>query len=125
MIGSRRLKTSARRRWTGLGAFLATIAIALQCFVVQTHVDFSPNSDLIASGAHSQSVLTGALSGKAPAPCIICQELALAGAFLHASPPVIALVEHALSFTAPAPTIAAAFDFPAHPWQSRAPPNLL
>ena len=125
MIGSRRLKTSARRRWTGLGAFLATIAIALQCFVVQTHVDFGPSSDLIAGAAHSGAVLTRDVGGKAPAPCIICQELALAGAFLHASPPVIALVEHALSLTAPAPSIAAAFDFPAHPWQSRAPPSFL
>jgi hypothetical protein len=125
MIGIRRLKGSARRRWTGLGAFLATIAIAFQCIVVQTHVDFAPHSDLIAGAAHSESVLTGALSGKAPAPCIICQELALAGAFLHASPPVIALVSHALSFAAPAPSIAATFSFPAHPWQSRAPPSFL
>ena len=124
MFGSRP-KRSARRRWTGLGAFLATIAVALQCFVVQTHVDFGPNSDLIASAAHSGTVLTSDVSGRAPAPCIICQELALTGAFLHASPPPIALVAQTLSFAALRLRIALVAGLPAHPWQSRAPPSFL
>jgi hypothetical protein len=123
-------RRGARKRWHGFGALLATIAIALQCFLVQTHVDLAPFDSAPSSAAltvahNSTPALNAESAGRSSTPCIICQEFALAGAFLHAAPPALVLVLHNLSFAVPVEIARPVILPPAHPWQSRAPPSSL
>src|SRR5262245_56004709 len=118
-------KNSPTRLFAGLAAFrrmragltLALLALAIQCFTIQTHVDVR------ALGAPAQietSVSTTPTDSSAP--CLICQEMALTGAFLQATPPTLALLAHTLVLRTPAPYLAAARIFPAHAYFSRGPP---
>ena len=126
-LRGRTFSRSGKSRW---GLWLAAIALTFQCFVVQTHVDFAPA--IGAPAAFEQNVLSadhGVAASSAEKngqiPCAICQELALAGAFMHAPPPALTLVTHALMLAAPVQRAEAVRTFPAHSWQSRGPPILL
>ena len=122
------------RAKSGWGALLAAIALTLQCFVVQTHVDIAPYASAGAAfeqtiGAAERAPAHGTIAVNADKSgqtvCLICQELALSGAFFHATPPALTLIAHTLALSAPAPRVAAVPAFPAHAWQSRAPPSFL
>jgi hypothetical protein len=100
-----------------LGAVLAMLALTLQCFVIQTHVDG------LAYAAPVQVSATAHASKSPPAVvCLICQQAALGRTATLAAPPAIHLVEHTL-FLANAPLPLPVLETRPHrPWQSRAPP---
>lgn len=102
-----------------LGASLAMLALALQCFVIQTHVDGLAR----VAPAHVEASVSAHASQSAPATlCLICQQAALGRTATLAAPPAIQLVEHTL-FTANAPLPLPVLETrPSRPWQSRAPP---
>ena len=106
------------------------LAIAIQCLVVQTHVDFSawarPTTAAYAIGAPIQptaGVDTHQGDGRAPNACLICQEVALAGgAVLGAATAVTPNAGGQIEaiFVASAPVLEARRS---HAWRSRAPPS--
>src|SRR5262249_31175569 len=112
-----------RSRGMRPGLLLALIALAFQCFVVQPHVDgvASAAPALTAARANGQASAHDA-ADHSSAPCLICRELATAGAFLSAAPPALALLEHTLALRTPPPRAPVAPIIDAHSWQSRGPP---
>jgi hypothetical protein len=98
---------------------LVAILLALQAFVVQTHIH--PASTLSVSAPASAHARPAA-PADAQAPCPLCEELALAG---HVLPPVPIALVHAAAVTFLFSPRAATADAPrtiSHRWRSRAPP---
>lgn len=112
-----------RRSKPTFGLLLALVALAFQCFIVQPHVDgiasAAPSFETIVAAA--QATPLNAANDQS-APCLICRELATAGAFLGAAPPALALLEHTIALRIAPPRAPAAPIVSAHSWQSRAPP---
>jgi hypothetical protein len=104
-----------------LGAWLAMLALAIQCLVIQPHVDgaFAP---VTAETAHFSAQATQP-SHDAQGVCVICQAMATAGAFALSASPSLTLIER--NFVASAPIAHSTPVEPArsHNWQSRAPPQ--
>jgi len=128
MLASGMSRTSSSRRATlaarpRLGALLALVALLFQAFVVQTHVEHA-GAPLSSDTAAAYVAQTAHAAGRedAPTACFLCQELALSGAFLQATPPALTLGETFALTIAPAASFTAPRTFPAHAWQSRAPP---
>ncbi|HYK79081.1 MAG TPA: DUF2946 family protein [Micropepsaceae bacterium] len=120
---------------------LALLAIALQSFVVQTHIHMGQGS----SGIQTISIITaakhiGAFSAPAAAPndatprdkypitedpsnCPLCQEIAHSGQFLHSAAALAAIPAsvsvHFIIFSEALPSFFAV----SHSWHSRAPPS--
>lgn len=116
--------TRLRRGSFGLAALFA---IALQVFVVQTHVHAFGAAHAALAFAQSPDDATAHArdgAGEAQRPCIVCQTLADTGRML---PPAAAQVQPAAAraVAAPAPAIRFVAAAPAHSWQSRAPPIVL
>jgi len=111
---------------------LSVLAIAIQCFVVQTHVHpwatpLSPNIQIVDSDDGAGARLSHG-SDRAPTRhgsqqnCYLCQT-ALAGAAILSSAPSLSFVER--NFVANAAVrIIATLPPRSHNWQSRAPPQL-
>jgi energy-converting hydrogenase Eha subunit B len=108
-------------------AFAALLAILLQAFVIQAHVDglgglpSRAGVERAASGAGSATAQAAHLSGNSQSACVICQTLAAAGAALLSKGPVLSAA------SGPAANVTrVAIRYvpvtPAHAWQSRAPP---
>ncbi|MES1200218.1 MAG: hypothetical protein ABUS57_02065 [Pseudomonadota bacterium] len=108
-----------------LGVVLAALALLFQTFVVQTHVETAPFASAHMVAAASASISANTHGDEAPGVCLLCQELALSGAFLHATPPALVVGNIFALVIAPARTHQAPRIFPAHAWQSRAPPTSL
>jgi len=120
---------------------LALLAVALQSFVVQTHIHMSQGS----SGLQTISIITAAkhlaaFSGPSATPdaatprdrypitedpsnCPLCQEIAHSGQFLHSAAALAALPAsvsvHFIIFSEALPSFFAV----SHNWHSRAPPS--
>lgn len=121
-------KTRGRKPWLTL---VGVLAIAIQCFVVQTHVHswaapLSLNIQVVDldDGAGARAALG---SDRAPTRhggqqhCYLCQT-ALAGAAILSSAPPLGFVErHFLANVAFSSNVAARSPL-SHNWQSRAPP---
>ncbi len=118
---------SVRVRHQGLLALLAIIAVFLQAFVEQTHVDgvaglASPAAIARAQGVPA-SAQTHATHGSHDAQllCPICVAMATAGTTLLASTPALVsalgVIAHETRLAIPYVSVR-----PAHAWQSRAPP---
>lgn len=117
---------SVRARHQHLFAFVAVIAVFLQTFVVQTHIDGLTG---LQSGAAierangSATPLAHAETGlrDTQLACPICQAMATAGTTLLASGPALVsalgLIAHEAQLAIPLVSVR-----PAHAWQSRAPP---
>ena len=115
-----------RARHQSLFALVAMIAVFLQTFVVQTHVDGLIGLQSAAaiervngSPAPIAHIETG--SHDAQAACPICQAMATTGTTLLASGPALVsalgLIAHETRIALPHISVR-----PAHAWQSRAPP---
>ncbi len=106
------------RSW---GGALAGLALAIQCFIIQPHVDG------LAFLAPAQVEATTAASDQAnqhaPITCVICEAAAVSRTGIIAAPPAIALVETTLYLANPAPALPIVEARPTLPWQSRAPPS--
>jgi len=123
--------TLGRNRWLTL---LGVLAIAIQCFVVQTHVHpwatpLSPNIQIAYSDDGHEQPRARADQGSDPAParhgsqqnCYLCQT-ALAGAAILSSAPPLGFVERHVLANAAFGSNFAARSPRSHNWQSRAPP---
>jgi hypothetical protein len=116
-----------RRLMNGVGIWLASLAILLQTFVVQTHVDsFGVQPELgrgsiAAPVALDRGVSVSAQSDDASAPCVICQAMATAGNSLVSEPAHLGVL---LGDTVVEPFLifACVMTRPSHAWRSRAPP---
>lgn len=131
MLGVRRSVGTARlhrKRARGFVLFIALAAMALQAFVVQTHVHAFAPAALQAQVQHGRGVqgepakITSHVAADQKTGCIVCQALATGGA-LAANASVVA--------HASASSLAAAIEIRrgpralTHSWQSRAPPLAL
>lgn len=106
--------------------WLAILALAFQCFVVQTHVHAVTYSPAEASSS-AQTHWAGA-TAHAPhedAACLLCEQMALAGTVLMPTTHEIVLVEKYFFAKVTLPFIAAAWRVASHHWRSRAPPSSL
>lgn len=115
-----------------VATLLGVLALAVQGLVVQTHIEGLAGFGSRAAAQHAAADTSGYVGATADAankpaqgaPCIICQEIARAGAGILAPAPEFGFVEsysiaaNAVRLAAP-PCIVAA-----HSWQSRAPPQL-
>ncbi len=109
-----------------LVTWIVLLAFTLQSFVTQTHMHWS-------SGAGSGAIVAGSFDGPAPqnkspfekdkTACPFCQAIVHAGAFFASAAPLLPL-PFAWAAHSPPRLIATKFSaFPAHSWQSRAPPQ--
>ncbi|MBX3431088.1 MAG: hypothetical protein KF779_15995 [Hyphomonadaceae bacterium] len=115
-----------------LAAYLALLAIAVQCFVVQPHIDplvlTAPRAAATAASDAPPAIVVAASSDQAhhaAAGCAICQT-ALAGG--HGIAPTASAdhVEQAgLFISSPLPERPPLTATPSHSWQSRGPPQLI
>lgn len=110
--------------WTGALVYFLLLCFVVQGSAVQSHVHLVEEASPLAVAAGQSHIATApAGKGDSPADCPLCQEAAIAGAYLL--PPVTVLPPS----PAPVPWIAvathAAFGLPAQPlgWLSRAPPE--
>jgi hypothetical protein len=115
-----------RARHHALLALVAIIAVLLQTFVVQTHIDglagLRPAATIESvngSSAASAHFETG--SRDTQQACPICQAMATAGTTVLASSPSL-LTAHGLIAHEARLAIRLVAVRPAHAWQSRAPP---
>lgn len=113
-----------------LAAYFALLAIAIQCFVVQPHVDpvaiTTAQAVAITHLAADQNAasLTDETKHSA-ATCIICQASLTGGAGLASTPSPTLVAYSALSVATPLPTAPAISTTPSHTWRSRGPPTLI
>ncbi|WP_395646747.1 DUF2946 family protein [Terricaulis sp.] len=131
MAKSRHRPPSFRLRSEGLSAFVRTVAVlalAIQCLVIQTHVDFAARDTAVQTAAvAAQSVVvasqdSGAPVHRAKSDCVICQAAATTRTSL--STPAFALpLDAGAALPVALQTVAErAPRIAAHTWQSRAPP---
>jgi len=122
--------TTVRARFGRLFTLAAMVAVLLQAFVVQTHID---GLALLTSGAAIERSVGG---GQPPAaqltnivhdtqaPCPICQDLATAGVTILSAAPalttMVAIIGHEARID-----IRRIVVRPGHAWQSRGPPPSL
>jgi hypothetical protein len=115
-----------RARGHGLFALVALVAVFLQSFVVQTHIDGLAGLVPVVSverGVSAPPPIAKAdpASHDTQAPCPICQALATAGTTLLASGPALVsalgIIAHEARIDIRRVPVR-----PAHAWQSRAPP---
>jgi len=121
MTRLRSTRSCSRRRVFGIVA--ACLALLMQAFVAQPHVDMDVGAG--AGAAHSAELLTeigrDARATVDEQVCVVCQALARTGQMIlsaAAPEPVRSRPEQGK----PALWGAALFDRSAHPWFSRAPP---
>lgn len=117
--------SAAARAWPAALVSLLLACLLVQSTAVQTHLHFIAKARVAAlAGPHGQSVRAlDAGSGSDPADCPLCQEAAMAGAYLL--PPAIVLpAPPVLPIRADVAVLRALGVFAsAHSWQSRAPPQ--
>jgi hypothetical protein len=112
---------AAPRRTPVISVWLAMLALAVQCFVIQPHVDVSYAP--ISAGPAHVSVQASQPGHDAQGVCVICQAMATAGAIALSVSPTLVLIERSVIATAPAPHVEPSQRARSHNWQSRAPPQ--
>jgi hypothetical protein len=121
-VGRNRRTQAGWAFYAVLARSLAVLAFAIQCFVVDPHVDGLAFHS--ADAAVSTSISSSEHAGKqAPATCIICQEAAISRTAMLDGAPPIRIVEHSLYLSSAPPRAPLLETRPSRPWQSRAPPS--
>ncbi|MCX7359388.1 MAG: hypothetical protein NT015_14760 [Alphaproteobacteria bacterium] len=115
-----------------LAAYFALLAIAVQCFIVQPHVDpialAAPRAAAIAaSDVVFASIATASIdkANHAATGCVICQTALSGGHGIAPSVPGADTEQASLFISAPLPEQAHLSATPSHAWQSRGPPQLI
>ena len=123
LTGQKSLALAVQRRTPLISVWLAMLALAIQCLVIQPHVDvtYAPVS---AEASHFATQVTQP-SHDAQGVCVICQAMATAGAFALSASPAIVLIESNFIATTPSPRVEPAQRARSHNWQSRAPPQAI
>jgi len=115
---------AAPARAPAIGAWLAMLALALQCLVIQPHVDgVFASAPAAAVSVHLQSARPAADSSQGP--CVICQAMATAGAFALSASPSLGLIERSFLAADPVDQASPIERARSHNWQSRAPPQTI
>src|SRR5262249_33379995 len=99
------------------------LALAIQCLVIQPHVDVSYAPPSVEAGAVVAQAAD--LSHGAQGVCVICQAMATAGALALSASPTLALIERNAIATAPQRRSEQAPRARSHNWQSRGPPQTI
>lgn len=117
---------AARSGSRALVTIAALIAIALQAFIVQTHVHAfaAPVAIAAQAGQASADHAEHASNGHAQAACVICMTLAASGRATLANAAALS-AEHRASFDVATFVLPRAPPAISHAWQSRAPPIAL
>lgn len=102
-----------RRAWTRL---IAALALAIQVFVIQTHVDGFAFADTSAAQVIQSQDQHG------PLACVICEAAATAQNGITPTPPALTLLEASVFVASATPALPVLESRPSLPWQSRAPP---
>jgi hypothetical protein len=120
--------------WRLAVASVVFVAFALQSFVVQTHIHFTPDAEarLAAyaashAGAHGdvgQSRHSRHAPGDDPADCPICQEILHSGQFVAPVPQLFLPPAMAVSTVAVVDTALPFIVARSHGWRGRAPPRI-
>ena len=105
------------------GAWLAMLALAIQCLVIQPHVE-DHYATVSAETSHFTAEVTQP-GHETQSVCIIGQALATAGAFALSASHARVLIDCNLIATAPAPHVEPSQQARSHSWQSRAPPQAI
>lgn len=102
---------------------LAAIAVALQCLLIQPHVDGFAH--FTAREAPAFSTLPSNPPGDASlvAKCPICQQAAAGRTYVLPPAAAIGLTTSLVAIAAPTWRVIALSPTPSHAWQSRAPPH--
>lgn len=125
---------SSNKRSLGqrLAAYFALLAIAVQCFIVQPHVDpialAAPRAAAIAaSDVVFANVATAShdQANHSAVGCVICQTALSAGHGMAPSMPAAHNEQASLFIAAALPEQAHLSATPSHAWQSRGPPHLI
>jgi len=119
-----RLVSALARAWPPALVSLLLACLLVQGTAVQTHLHFTAKARAAAlAGPHGQTLRALDTGGSDPADCPLCQEAAMAGAYLL--PTAIALpAPPVLPIRADVAVLRALGVFAsAHSWQSRAPPQ--
>lgn len=100
------------------------LAVAIQCFVVQPHIDGVYGAPS-AAAAHAsvQAARPDLNADGGQGVCVICQALATAGSLTLAASPTLTLVERNFVAASPLDPAQAIQRARSHNWQSRAPPT--
>ncbi len=120
-MGQKSLAVAAPRRTPLFGVWLAVLALAIQCLVIQPHVD-AAYAPISAETSHVAAQLT-APNHETQSVCVICQAMATGGAFALSISPTLVLIERSVLASAPAHRPRPAQRARSHNWQSRAPPH--
>ena len=112
------------RRLSQVLVFLLLLGFVAQSSVVQSHVHFLGGGSALAAApgpSHANAASPG--KGDSPADCPLCQEAAMAGAYVLPAVPILSPPPAPVIWTAVAEI--AAYSLAAAPlgWQSRAPPQ--
>jgi hypothetical protein len=121
-MGQKSLALALPRRAPLLGVWLAMLSLAIQCLVIQPHVDASYAP--ISAAAHV-SVQAAPANHETQGVCVICQAVAAAGAFALSASPSLAFVERSILADAPVQQAKPSERVRSHDWQSRAPPQTI
>jgi len=118
------LPPGGNRGRRAIGIWLAVLAIAIQCLVVQPHVEWAPQRSDAATHRADLDNIAGNLAdpGTAPAICIICQAGLVAGASVLPVGPEVRSVAYADQGSNAVVSIAPLRRIASHSWRSRAPP---
>jgi len=106
-----------------LGAWLAMLALAIQCLVIQPHIDGVFAAATAETAQFSAQVAPP--NHDAQGVCVICQAMATAGAFALSASPTLTLIERNFVATTPIAHSAPVEPVRSHNWQSRAPPQAI
>ena len=122
----RAAKQPPKRGFRPLMRTLAVLALAVQCLVIQTHIDV-PGMRAAQASAASATVLSAPDSGQTQhrigGDCAICQAAAM-GRLGLITPTIVLRLEEPVGLPVALSTIAQhAPRIAAHAWQSRAPPT--
>lgn len=101
---------------------LLVASLLLQATAVQTHVHFTAPTHTITPGERSARISIPA-TGQSPADCPLCQEAAMAGAYLLPPAIVVPPAPATLHWLAATALLPFGLRAPPRGWQSRAPPQ--
>jgi hypothetical protein len=118
---------STTRGWGSRFAILfLALALTWQGFLTQGHAHFDGDGRIVATAGSASAVAVAGKSKPSPArpACPLCEEQALFGAFLLASPVMVVAPDAIAAWYAPTRYLFSAVRSLSHSWRSRAPPTL-
>ena len=122
-MGQKPLRAAkAAKRPPLISVWLALLAVAIQCLLIQPHIDGLPSISADTTSVSATHASQTAPASNPAGACVVCQAMATAGAFALADAPSLLLLASTL-FTAPAASGHVNPERPvSHDWQSRGPP---